>query len=109
MEQPDPVIHQAVRLKIMAALKALPRDERVEFVRLKAIVHATEGNLGAHITSLESAGYVKVEKDFNGRKPRTRVSLTKAGLHAFENYVTFLRDILDTEIAPAPKASHRAG
>ena len=54
MEQPDAIIHQKLRLKIMAALKALPRGERLEFVRLRAIVNATEGNLGAHIGTLET-------------------------------------------------------
>jgi DNA-binding MarR family transcriptional regulator len=99
MEQPDAIIHQPVRLKIMAALKVLPPSEALEFVRLKALVGATEGNLGAHITTLEQAGYVEVEKDFVGKKPRTRVQLSKAGRRAFENYTAYLRDILDA--APA--------
>ena len=54
-DQLDEIIHQPVRLKIMAALKALPTGEAIEFVRLKAIVQATEGNLGAHLTTLENA------------------------------------------------------
>jgi DNA-binding MarR family transcriptional regulator len=99
MEQPDAIIHQPVRLKIMAALKVLPQSEGLEFVRLKALVGATEGNLGAHITTLEQAGYVEVEKDFVGKKPRTRVQLSKAGRRAFENYTAYLRDIIDA--APA--------
>ena len=99
MEQPDAIIHQPVRLKIMAALKVLPQSEALEFVRLKALVGATEGNLGAHITTLEQAGYVEVEKDFVGKKPRTRVQLSKAGRRAFETYTAYLRDILDA--APA--------
>ena len=94
MEQPDAIIHQPVRLKIVAALKVLPDQEMLEFVRLKAIVGATEGNLGAHITTLEEAGYVEVEKDFVGKKPRTRVRLSKAGCRAFEDYVAYLRDII---------------
>jgi len=100
MEQPDALIHQPVRLKIVAALKPLPENEHLEFVRLKAIVGATEGNLGAHITTLEEAGYVEVEKDFVGKKPRTRVRLSKAGRHAFEDYVAYLRDIIATGSAP---------
>ena len=100
MEQPDAVIHQPVRLKIVAALKPLPEHEQLEFVRLKAIVGATEGNLGAHISTLEEAGYVEVEKDFAGKKPRTRVRLSKAGRRAFEDYVAYLRDIIDTGSAP---------
>ncbi len=95
MEQPDPLVHQPVRLKIMAALKVLPEDEMLEFVRLKAIAGATEGNLGAHITALEEAGYAAVVKDFNGKRPRTRVSLTREGRRAFEAYVSYLKDIIE--------------
>lgn len=95
MEQPDPIIHQPVRLKIMSALRVLPEGEKIEFVRLKTIVGATEGNLGAHITTLEETAYVAVEKDFAGKRPRTRLSLTKQGRRAFEAYVAYLRDIID--------------
>ncbi len=94
MDQPDSIIHQPVRLKIMAALKPLPHRELVEFTRLKAIVGATDGNLGAHLATLEQAGYLEVEKDFFLKKPRTRVRLTKAGHRAFEQYVAYLREIV---------------
>ena len=96
MGQPDAVIHQPLRLKIMAALKGLPRSERLEFVRLSAVLNATEGNLSGHLAMLEKAGYIKVEKDFNGKKPRTRISLTDGGRRAFTQYVGYLRTILDT-------------
>jgi DNA-binding MarR family transcriptional regulator len=95
VDQPDEIIHQPLRLKIMAALRALPEAERIEFVRLRAIVNATEGNLGAHITTLEKAGYVKVEKDFHNNRPRTRVSMTKLGRRSFQAYVDYLKDILN--------------
>ena len=98
MEQPDTLIHQPVRLKIMAALKALPPGEKIEFVRLKTLAEATEGNLGSHIQTLEQAGYVAVEKDFAANRPRTRISLTRQGLRAFEDYVAYLRGIIDTGI-----------
>lgn len=98
MEQPDEVIHQPLRLKILAALKALPDGERLEFVRLKAIVKATEGNLGAHIGTLDNAGYVKVEKDFHNNRPRTRVSLTRAGRRALQDYVDYLRALLEPSL-----------
>jgi DNA-binding MarR family transcriptional regulator len=98
--QPDAVIHQPVRLRIMAALKALPDAATdaslLEFVRLKAIVGATEGNLGAHITTLEQSGYVEVLKDFAGKRPRTRLRLTRAGRRALADYVDFMRSIIDT-------------
>jgi DNA-binding MarR family transcriptional regulator len=94
MEQPDNLIHQPVRLKIMAALKALPLPESIEFVRLRKIVDATEGNLGSHIQTLEQASYIAVEKDFADNKPRTRIKLTKQGRRAFEDYVAYLKDLI---------------
>lgn len=97
-EQPDGLIHQPVRLKIMAALNALPSgasDESwLEFTKLKAITGATEGNLGAHITALETAAYIEVVKDFAGKRPRTRARLTKTGRRAFEDYKDFLRSVI---------------
>ena len=97
MSELNTIIHQPVRLKIMSALKALPSGEMLEFVRLKKIVDATEGNLGAHIQTLEEAGYVAVEKDFADNRPRTRVKLSKEGRRAFEDYVTYLREILGSQ------------
>lgn len=97
MQQPDTTIHQPTRLKIMAALKALPPREQLEFTRLKSIIGATDGNLGAHIATLEQANYVEVVKDFAGKKPRTRVRLTKEGRRAFEGYIEFLREIVNSE------------
>ena len=92
----DEIIHQAVRLKIMAALNALSGGEAIDIPKLKPIVGATDGNLGAHIITLENAGYVTVEKDFVGRKPRTRVRMTKSGRRAFAQHVASLREILDS-------------
>jgi len=100
MSRGDEIIHQQTRLQIMATLNALPNDEAIEFTRLKAIVQATDGNLGAHIGTLEGAGYVSVKKDFIGKKPRTRVSLTRNGRRAFARHVEFLRTILDGNTDP---------
>jgi DNA-binding MarR family transcriptional regulator len=96
MGKVDDIIHQPVRLRIMAALNALPADEPIEFTRLKAIVAATDGNLGAHIATLEQAAYVGVTKDFVGKKPRTRIAMTRVGRRAFAQYVAYLRDILES-------------
>src|SRR3954454_19600372 len=95
MGAPDEIIHQRVRLRIMATLNALAEREAIEFTRLKAILNTTDGNLGAHLSTLENAGYVGIEKDFVAKKPRTRVSLTRAGRKAFAHHVAYLRDILD--------------
>ena len=97
MGKVDDIIHQPVRLRIMAALNALPADEAIEFTRLKAIVAATDGNLGAHIATLEQAAYVGVSKDFVGKKPRTRITMTRDGRRAFALHVAYLREILDGE------------
>ena len=95
MDQPDPTIHQPVRTRIMAALNGLGSNEKIDFVPLLALAKATEGNLGSHIATLEQAGYVAVEKVFEGKKPRTRLSLTKAGRKAFDTYIAYLREIID--------------
>lgn len=92
---PDEVIHQSLRLRIMAALNPLATGEMLEFTRLRAIVGATDGNLGAHLGTLENTGYVSVVKDFAGRKPRTRIGMTVAGRAAFRSHVTYLRALLD--------------
>ncbi len=89
--EPDEIIHQTLRLKIMSALQAAGP---LEFPRLKAIVGATDGNLGAHLATLEKADYVKVEKDFVGKKPRTRISVTSTGKRAFARHVAYLRDLI---------------
>lgn len=94
MAQFDDLVHQPVRLKIMATLNALPPEEQLEFVRLRTIVEATEGNLGAHIATLEKAGYVLVEKDFAGKKPRTRIAISVQGRTAFAEHVAYLRSLL---------------
>ena len=94
MQTPDEIIHQPVRLKIMAALNTLDPGQRLEFVALRAIVQATDGNLGAHLLTLETAGYVLIKKDFAGKKPRTRICLSRAGREAFTRYVSTLQAIL---------------
>jgi DNA-binding MarR family transcriptional regulator len=94
---PDEIIHQHTRLRIMATLNALSEGRQVEFTRLRAILRITDGNLGAHLTTLENAGYIAVTKDFIGKKPRTRIALTRAGRKAFSRHIIFLREILDGE------------
>ena len=94
MATPDEVIHQTMRLRIMATLHALPEGALMEFIRLRSILGATDGNLGTHLGTLEGAGYIMVTKDFIGRKPRTRVAATATGRAAFESHVAFLRGLL---------------
>ena len=96
MSGSNEIIHQSMRLKIMAVLNALaPRAAEIEFTRLKGLVGATDGNLGAHLETLEKAGYIVIEKRFENRKPQTRVRMSPAGRRAFAEHVAYLREILD--------------
>jgi DNA-binding MarR family transcriptional regulator len=94
MAELDDIIHQPLRLRIMAALNALPAGGGIEFARLKKLTGATDGNLGAHIETLAKAGYVGVEKAFVGKKPQTTVSATAAGRAAFARHVATLQEII---------------
>lgn len=98
MAGPDEVIHQSLRLKIMASLCGTNGAEPIEFIRLKTLTGATDGNLGSHLATLEKAGYVTIDKDFLGKRPRTRASVTPAGAKAFRAHVAYLRDVLDGSV-----------
>ncbi|WP_042082759.1 transcriptional regulator [Iodidimonas nitroreducens] len=94
-EQPDRIIHQPVRTRIMAALFPLDPGAMLEFRDLKILTGASDGNLGGHITALEKARYIEVIKDFKAKRPRTRLMLSAEGRKAFDAYRTFLRALLD--------------
>lgn len=91
----DEVIHQSTRLRIMTALQALRKDEWIEFVRLKALLGASDGNLGAHLETLSRAAYVEIDKQIAGKKPLTRIRSTSAGRAAYRQHVAQLRALLD--------------
>jgi hypothetical protein len=97
MSEFNDIIHQPLRLKIMAALCRLAvfDEAKLDFGELKDITGATDGNLGAHIQALEKAGYIKVEKSFVGRRPNTAVWPTEAGRKAFDDHVSALNALLN--------------
>ena len=95
MDGPDEIIHQPIRLRVMAALTALDSNEDgLDFARLKGLTGATDGNLGAHLDHLARAGYVEVTKAFVARRPRTTVKASAAGRAAFARHVAFLKSII---------------
>lgn len=102
MGTPDEIIHQPLRLRIMAALAALPVSEGLDFTKLKQLTGATDGNLGAHIETLAKAGYAAVDKRFVAKRPKTTVIATATGRKAFVRHVAFLRDIIDLAKNPIP-------
>jgi DNA-binding transcriptional ArsR family regulator len=90
----DPLIHTQARLRIMTTLTALPDGDRLTFTKLQSLLDATAGNLSTHLRRLEDAGYVQVVKGHQGRIPSTEVGATRAGRHAFEEYLSHLRALL---------------
>ena len=98
MAELNAIIHQPARLRIMASLMALTEDAEIEFTTLRDLLGLTDGNLGAHLRKLEDAGYVKVNKTFVGRKPRTFLSLTPQGRAAFLEHRKALEAILEGSV-----------
>jgi DNA-binding MarR family transcriptional regulator len=87
----DPLLHSELRLAVMSLLVEL---EEADFVYLRETTHATAGNLSVQLDKLSEAGYISVEKTFEGKKPRTFCRITPVGLQAFENYVDALKSYL---------------
>jgi DNA-binding MarR family transcriptional regulator len=79
------------RLGIMSVLMV---NDDVEFTRMKELLQTTDGNLASHITALEKAGYVEVNKQFIGKKPNTTYAVTRAGRKAFTQHLDALEKLL---------------
>lgn len=78
----------------MSSLMSIDTDEKVDFTYLKKLLELTDGNLGAHLTKLEEAGYIKIEKVFVGKKPKTYIRLTGKGRDAFNEHIMALDNIV---------------
>jgi DNA-binding MarR family transcriptional regulator len=76
---------------------------------LRDLLGLTDGNLSRHLATLESAGYVKLDKAFENRKPRTWIAVTRAGRKALAQEIAALRDLVGdtqaTKTAPAPETA----
>lgn len=88
----DEVIHGRVRLGIMAFLSGCGR---AEFAVLKQRLNATDGNLSVHLSKLEAAGYVAIEKQFVAKKPLTTVAITEDGRKAFALYLSAIGKLVE--------------
>ena len=95
MAEMNKLIHEPVRLRIMAALAAVEADAKADFIFLRDLLALTDGNLGSHLEKLEAAKYIRVQKTFVKRRPKTYVSLTRSGRRAFEDHVSVLKGIID--------------
>jgi DNA-binding MarR family transcriptional regulator len=87
----DRLVHEPARLMILMVLYTV---EFADFTFLATITKLTDGNLSSHLSKLESAGYVEIEKGYDGKKPRTRIRLTEVGRKAVDAYRTTMSQAL---------------
>ena len=91
LENINKAFESRVRLGIMSVLMV---DERVDFSTLKDTLQLTDGNLASHLRALEEAEYLKVEKQFVGRKPNTTYHATDLGREAFKSHLDALEQLI---------------
>ena len=88
----DRLIHEPARLLILAQLYVV---HSADFLFLQRQTGMTPGNLSAHLSKLEDAGYVEITKEFLDRKPHTALALTKKGREAFKQYRRNLKQLAE--------------
>ena len=88
----DPLLHQAIRSKLVSQL--ITNDE-LPFKALKESLSVTDGNLSTHLSKLEKEDYVRIEKTFEGKRPKTIVHITEQGRKAFELYIEALKSFIE--------------
>jgi len=91
LEAIDDVIHGRLRLGVMAYLSAV---NPASFPELLKKTGTSNGNLSTHLTKLETAGYIRQEKGYKGKRPQTLVHLTEDGRTAWIAYLDAMRDLL---------------
>jgi DNA-binding MarR family transcriptional regulator len=97
----DDVVHQRVRLGILTIAH---EARRVEFGYLRTTLELTAGNLSQHLATLEDAGLITIDKGYEGKRPRTWVSLTKAGDTALREEITHLKRLINQVEQPKARA-----
>lgn len=80
-----------IRLGIMSILIV---NEYAEFTNLKELLGATDGNLASHLKALEKEDYIKVEKQFIGRKPNTRYLISELGKAEFKKHINAIEKLI---------------
>ena len=91
------MIHEKGRLAIMSLLAASPE---LAFTELRDTLEMTDGNVTAHIRTLQEAGYVSITKSFQNNRSLTTCSLTPAGRKAFASYIGLLEQIVQQTKQP---------
>jgi DNA-binding transcriptional ArsR family regulator len=90
----DRLIHEPARLVLISHLAVV---DEADFVFLARQTGLSAGNISSHMTRLEEAGYVSIEKSFVGKRPRTTYSLTALGRAAFDDYRRDLSGLLSAD------------
>ena len=80
-----------IRLGIMSVLMV---NDSADFNTLKELLGVTDGNLASHTKALEAESYIKVEKQFIGKKPNTSYTATREGKQAFRNHIEALEKLI---------------
>jgi len=88
----DKTIHEPARLMIMAYLFVV---ESADFLFLQRQTGLTWGNLSSHLSKLENANYVAIEKEFIDKKPHTVLHLTDKGRTAFQEYRQAMKQVFE--------------
>lgn len=88
----DRIFHERARLGIVTSLAG--HADGLGFSELKALCGLTDGNLSRHLGVLEEAGFVTLDKGYEGKRPHTRCRLTEEGRARFGTYLTELEDVL---------------
>ncbi len=87
----DEIVHQRTRLGILAVLV---EADCAQFSFLQDALDLSDGNLSRHLQTLEKAGYVRIEKGYEGRRPRTWVRITKSGRRALADELIVLKQLV---------------
>jgi len=88
----DKLIHEPARLMILATLNVV---ESADFLFVERQTGLTRGNLSAHMSKLENAGYISITKEFVDKIPRTLLRITADGHAALLDYTRNMRQVLD--------------
>ncbi len=88
----DRVLHEKARLGLLVSLSARPKG--LLFGELKQLCALTDGNLSRHLEVLADAGLIEIHKGYDGRRPQTRVTLTRQGRKRFLAYLAELERVV---------------
>jgi DNA-binding MarR family transcriptional regulator len=91
IEQLNKAFENRIRLGIMSMLMV---NERIDFNGMKETLQLTDGNLASHIAALEKSEYIKVFKEFVGKKPQTSYVATDEGKKAFHEHLDALEELI---------------